>query len=154
MAIAVEEIPNEDIVNRLVDFPHKYESVRGLIWSSVFEFPDNQHESLAWSKYAPTDDAVHALGREYEAVRQARRADARYVGFLPYVTGNVREFRTARGHGFTVEHLPEDDMDWHAGISYRPADGMTLADMNKNDKKELKLFLQKSAPLLVPAPAA
>lgn len=68
----------------------------------------------------------------------------RYGGFVPAVVGNIRTIRTARGHGFLVEHKPEEGQH-HAEVSYLP-DG----ELKRADKNELKYALEKVFDVLVP----
>lgn len=118
-----------------------YREVAGLIWENIFQFPQGQHESVVWGKYAPTEARVHAIGREREALVRHTRPDRRYVGFISSTAGSVRSFVTAAGHGFSVTHMP-DEGAYHAGISYRPREGYTVGQLTRNEKNELKLGLR------------
>jgi hypothetical protein len=144
--VAVEQIPNEDAIYRLIYFSRMYSDVRGLIWEVIFEFPGGEPESVVWSKYARSPDDVHCIGCEVEVKLRERRPDTRYEGFLPSTAGKVRGIKTRRGHGFSVGHKPEEGIH-HAEISYAAASGVRLAP---NDKSELKLALKNVFGALAP----
>ena len=138
-----EEIGDTELISRLVDEPRMYTADKGLIWPNVFEFPQSQHESTVWRRHAPKDNDVHEIGFERERRRRddyPDRSPMRYVGFITSQVGEVRSLKNARGHGFSVDHLPEDRRRYHAGISYAPAPGVSLS---KNDKTELKQYLRQ-----------
>lgn len=118
-----------------------YALERALIWPNVFEFPGGLGESLVWRAYAPTDDEVHALGCERERNVRQRKPDMRYAGFITAVTGSIRRIRTAAGHGFAVEHKPEEG-DHHAEIRYAIAPGVTT--LSKSAKADLKVTLREA----------
>ncbi|WP_155122824.1 hypothetical protein [Burkholderia ubonensis] len=143
-----EYIPDPDNITRLVDFPRMYEPVRSLIWENVFEFPGGTGESVNWDKYAPLGPAVHKLGCEREQKKRESRVDFRYAGYVPARTGDVREIRNARGHGFAVDHVPSEGQH-HAEIRYAAA---ADAMIRKGDKVELKAALKdKFGPLVAHA---
>jgi hypothetical protein len=153
---AVEEIPNADLISRLIEIPKTYERERGQILETVFEFPNGDGESVVWRKYARTDDDVHHFGRLWETAkrkreeeRHQRESQMRYVGFAQNVTEVVREFRTARGHGFKVFHVPKEGIQ-HAEVSYDPRDGQQFI---RTDRAELKLAIAKMFSVLIPCPA-
>lgn len=147
-ATPVEEIPGAAVVTRLIDAPRMYEAVQGLIWNQVFEFPNSVGESVNWDRYAPLPDAVHELGRQRQETKKEVRPEFLYAGFISAVTDNVRGIRTARGHGFEVEHVPSEGIH-HAEVRYAPCVDVPL---QKSDRGELKLALQKKFGLLVPCP--
>lgn len=118
-----------------------YDDAKGLIWHLVFQFPESQDESVVWSKYAPSDERVHKLGREREVRYRLTKPDRHYVGFISSTAGAVRDIRTVAGHGFAVWHQPEEGL-YHAGIAYLPADGRKIHQLNRNEKNELKLALR------------
>jgi hypothetical protein len=135
----VEEIPDEDTVSRLIDFPRMYEEARRLIWDQVFQFPGGDCESLVWRRYAATDEEVHRLGCEREVAKRVTKPEMRYAGFISALSGAIRSIRTNRGHGFGVNHAPEEGVH-HAEVCYSPVgDGLKLKPA---DKAELKLALK------------
>lgn len=140
----VEDIPDDATVNRLIDFPRMGNRSGDLIWKNVFEFPGGAGESVVWSKYAPTEVDVHRLGCEREVEKRQFKPEMRYGGFIPGVVKAIRGIKTNRGHGFTVDHKP-DEGQHHTEISYAPA-----SVLNKTDKGELKFALQKVFGSLVP----
>lgn len=139
---AAEHIPNEEGVSRLCDWPSMYEdSGRGSIAANLFfTFPEGQSESLVWRKYAPEEADVHALGCQRETVKRARNPQARYTGCRTSKAGTIRDFRSARGHGFTITHEPIEGIH-HAAVAYLPAGGATVDTLKKGEKGELKLAL-------------
>jgi len=132
----IEEIPNADIVSRLLENPRTYD--RKLL-DAVFEFINNEHESVIWRKHAPDDTDVHRYGCEWEASKRERRPNMRYVGFISVDAGAIRGIRTAKGHGFLVIHRPEEGVQ-HAGIEYDFAPG--AQSPGRGEKTELKLILR------------
>lgn len=135
-----EEIPDEDAVSRLVDYPHKYRPELDLIWDCVFEFPGRDCESLVWRKHASTDDEVHKIGAGREAEKQQTRPEYQYIGFITAEVCQIRNIQTSRGHGFTITHEPSEGKH-HAHVNYRRADPDTK--LTRPDKQELKLALRK-----------
>jgi hypothetical protein len=146
---AAEEIPNCDDISRLIEFPRTYSREREIILEIGFEFPGGSGESVIWRKYAPTDEDVHAIGAQWEQKKRERRDETRYVGFATNTAGTVRGFRTARGHGFDVVHVP-DEGKYHAEVRYSPA---TVVPLIKPDRAELRLAIAKMFSTLVPCPA-
>jgi hypothetical protein len=134
----VEHVPNEDAISRLIYFPRMYDDFRGLIWDVVFEFPGRPCESTVWRRYAQEDDDVHHIGLDVEALKKPRRPLTHYVGFISANVGEVRSIKTARGHGFVVNHEPSEGVH-HVEICFRAADA---GHLKKNDKNELKLLLR------------
>lgn len=133
-----ENIPDSDRVNRLILKPRMIID-DSFIWGAVFEFPGNLYESVVWSKYAPSADDVHKHGHQLAAKVQTRRPDAAYVGYLEAIVGDVRSYRSAKEHGFKVEHYPEEG-EHHAGVAYDQNEAQTFTSLEKN---ELKLALKK-----------
>ncbi|NMV41823.1 hypothetical protein [Ralstonia insidiosa] len=138
-AIQVEPIPDEATVTRLIDCPRMYEDASGLIWTTTFEFPQSAGESVNWDKYAPPPDAVHKLGLDREEAKRASRPEFRYAGYIPALARDVRGIKTARGHGFDIQHVPTEGI-YHAEIHYASPEAVPL---QKGDKGELKLALQR-----------
>jgi hypothetical protein len=147
--IQIEEIPNGDTITRLIDFPHKYNDVRGLIFERAFEFSKGRPESVNWAKYLAPPEQVHQRGCEFAAEKRNRRPeiDTRYVGYIATVVGDVRKFISQRGHGFFVTHEPSEGVH-HVHISY--AINPEVQGLKPNDKTELKYALQKTFGELVP----
>ena len=143
MTETVEDIPDEDAVSRLVDFPRMYEEARGLIWKQIFQFPGGKCESVVWRRYAPTPADVHRLGCEREAAKRRSKPEMRYVGFVSSTVGGIRGIRTERGHGFTVNHAPSEGRQ-HAEVCYAPASQNGITKLLPNDKAELKEFLKNA----------
>jgi len=140
----VEDIPDGDAVSRLVDFPRMYEEARGLIWDNIFQFPRGECESVVWARYAPTPADVHRLGCEREAAKRQSNPEMRYAyaGFISSTAGAIRGVRTARGHGFTMNHAPDEGRH-HAEVCYAPAGQNGITDLKKADKVELRAALRK-----------
>jgi hypothetical protein len=147
-ATETESIPGADVVTRLVDSPRMYEHTKGLIWASTFEFPQGAGESVNWEKYAPLPDEVHRLGKERESAKRETRPEFTYAGFIPVRAESVRKIRTARGHGFEVEHVPSEGIH-HAEIRRVPSAERPL---EKADKVELRFALEQAFGPLVPCP--
>jgi hypothetical protein len=153
-APAIEEIPNDDTVSRLVDFPHKYSEDRELIWESIFAFTKSRGqytgESVNWSKYCATPDAIHALGCEWQRKKRERVPTTRYVGYTVGGVGNVRGVNNRRGHSFQVIHDPLDNQgQHHAEIRYLRCSGPEVP-FESSDREELKFALQRQFGPLVP----
>jgi hypothetical protein len=113
-----------------------------MIWENIFQFPRGEPESVIWGKYAPTSEDVHRLGFEREATTRERNSDMRYVGFISSNAGAIRAISTRKGHGFSLCHAPTQGLQ-HAEISYKPAAGLSLNEVNRSEKNELKLALRK-----------
>ncbi|MEX3954166.1 hypothetical protein AB4Y40_41670 [Paraburkholderia sp. EG287B] len=146
--LEVEPIPGTATITRLIDFPRMHEPAKGLIWENTFEFPGGTGESVNWDKYAPPPDEVHRLGKQRQIAKQVGRPEFAYAGYIPAVTEQVRTIRTARGHGFDVEHVPSEGK-YHAEIRRRVSD---VNPLNKGDKGELRLALQRTFGPLIPCP--
>ncbi len=97
----------------------------------------------------PDDGALYRLGCEREAEVRERKPDMSYAGFVASIAGAVRAIQTRAGHGFRVRHEPREGDD-HAEISYRPAPGKQVSELEKNEKSELKLALRQKFGDLVP----
>jgi hypothetical protein len=132
----IENIPDEDEVHRLIDFPSMYDLNSNLIWQNVFQFPDGQPESVSWGKYASSADAIHDLGSAWEAKKKQKKPDMRYIGFISSIARDIRGITTQPGHGFSLSHAPEEGHH-HAEISYKPNGSMSRAQKN-----ELKVALR------------
>jgi hypothetical protein len=139
----IEEIPNDDAVTRLVDFPRMYDDLKELIWDNIFQFSKEQGkylgESVNWGKYAPPPDHVHQLGCQRENMRRAANPDFRYVGYVEAITAAIREIKNVNGHGFAVNHVPSEGQH-HAEVSYLPNPNNTLT---RTDRIELRVALRK-----------
>jgi hypothetical protein len=135
----VEPIPDEDRVSRLIESPIHYGADSDLLWVQIFQFNDNQCESLVWRKYAPTANDVHAIGAAMVAEKKKKRPEREYVGFITGVKGPIAAYRNFRGHGFLVVHEPEEDKIFHCHICYAPNPNTPF---QANDKSELKLALR------------
>jgi len=146
--LPIEEIPDCDLIARLVLFPRMYDQARGLIWPNTFEFPDSQGESVAWNKYIDFPEGVHRLGCAAEERKRAYRPDCRYVGYIPAEVKVIRDLKNARGHGFSVAHEPSEGIH-HAEIRYRENAGGEVP-IRKGDKAELKALLRDAFGSLVP----
>lgn len=137
----VEDIPAGHRISRHIDSPHKWKpEERAFIDANVFEFPGGQVESAVWRKYAVEIEAVHELGCERQrAKREGGKSAWTYEGAITAEVDRVREIRTREGHGFHLEHAPEEGL-WHVHISMVPASGQLL---NKGHKIDLKEWLRK-----------
>ena len=151
MPVAVQHVPDDEGLQRLVFFPAMYDDARNIIWHVLFQFPRDQGECecFVWSRYADSPDAVHHIGVEQELTKKERRSDARYVGYLPSIAGAIRGIMTVKGHGFTIAHKPAEG-DYHVEIFFRPADDVNIT---KAEKNELKLALRNVFSALVPRAA-
>lgn len=147
-ATETEYIPGTDVVTRLIDSPRMYEPATGLIWANTFEFPHGAGESVNWDKYATPPDDVHRLGKERELAKRETRPEFTYAGFVPARADSVRNIKTARGHGFEVEHVPSEGIH-HAEIRRVPSAAHPL---QKADKGELRFALEQAFGPLVPCP--
>ncbi len=136
MSLITENIPDQDQIHRLIDYPNKYDESSNFIWDAVFQFPKGESESVTWSKYAPTQDAVHAFGIKWEDHKKISKPDARYVGFISSLVADVRDIRTKPGHGFLVLHAPIEGVQ-HAEITYKPN-----GTLSRSEKNELKIALR------------
>jgi hypothetical protein len=147
-----ESIPDDAVLSRLVFFPRMRLSEEKLLWKAVFEFPTNKEtgrphrESVVWNKYAPTYNDVHRIGCEIQSVIRTRRPEAEYRGLIKAIAGSVRAARTVRGHGFIVEHAPEEGLH-HAEVGIDPAPNTQILPA---DKEELRLALEKIFSALFP----
>lgn len=135
----IEEIPDEDLVRRHIDSPHKWNADEAkLVDDNVFQFPsaDGEVESLVWSRYKPAVGDVHAMGCDKQAQKRAAGKTAwTYIGAMTASAGLIRSIRTVDGHGFELEHAPAEGV-WHVHISYMRRDGQKLNKPQKNDLKE------------------
>jgi len=148
-ALVVEEIPNEDAVSRLIDFPHKYDDFRHLILDTAFVFTKSKGtgeytgESVNWSKYCATAEAIHALGCAWQKAKRERKPDMRYVGYIAAGVADIRQVESNRGHRFQVVHAPEDGQGLHhAEVRYLP-NAVAGARFESIDREELKLALRQ-----------
>jgi hypothetical protein len=139
----VEHVANEEAVSRLIYEPRMYDNYKGLIWNVVFEFPSGSCESTVWRRYAPEHSDVHTIGEEVEALIKRRSPQTCYVGFISANVGEVRSIKTARGHGFAVNHEPKEGLH-HVEICFSSADGRGAEGLRKTDRNELKLLLRKT----------
>lgn len=141
-SIVVEEIPNDDTIARLIDFPHKYSALKELIWNCVFEFPQAQGESVAWSKYASIPEEVNNIGCIREREKRPLKQDYRYVGCISASVQEVRCVRNVHGHGFCVIHEPSEGIH-HAEIHFLPNSDASQP-ISRADKVELKAMLRNT----------
>ncbi|CAN7779848.1 hypothetical protein LJR084_008128 [Variovorax sp. LjRoot84] len=137
MAEPVEHIPDEDVVSRLIDAPHKVSADDELKWECVFEFPAGQPESVVWRKYKPAIDDVHRSGCERQKTKRVDKPAWTYKGAISSAVGSIRAIRNARGHGFQVLHEPSEGQE-HAEVAYLVGGDA----LQKNDKTELKSMLR------------
>lgn len=106
----VEYVPNQEMLSRLIYWPRMYDNYEGLVWDVVFEFPSRPCESTVWRRYAPEDSDVHKIGEDVEALKKPRKPQTSYIGFISANVGEVRSIKTARGHGFAVNHGPKEGL--------------------------------------------
>lgn len=135
-----EHVPNEDTINRAIFFPQH----KNFDAASVFQFGADENgsrrESVVWRKYAQTMADVHAIGCAIQVAMNARRAgrgrpeDVRYQGSIETQVGRVRGIQSGRGHGFDVNHEPDEGIA-HAEIAMRAAPNLQL---HINDLQELR----------------
>lgn len=145
----VEAIPDDDLVYRHVFHPFMSTEEEPLIWRCVFQFQEKYGfaESVVWSKYTPTMDDVHELGRQKAEKSREERPERphTYVGCLEAICRVVRNIKSSNGHGFEIVHEPSEGTH-HAHIRYLPAAG----DFSRADRIELKSLLQKAFSDLIP----
>lgn len=131
-----EDIPDEHEVSRHIDSPHKWKlEEQEFVEASLFEFPSGQSESLVWRKYAPDLATVHNLGCERQQTKRVTKPSWTYVGAITASVASIRAIQTTAGHGFTVEHAPEEGI-WHAHVSIRAGAGGAPNKAHKMDLKE------------------
>jgi hypothetical protein len=139
--IPVEEIPDQERVARHIDEPFSYNDVEKVIWKQAFMFPGGKGESACWEKYAPTPEAIHAIGKVREADNRAKGKNMTYVGYVISTSvGSIRQIKTQNGHGFTVTHEPAEGIH-HCEIRYSLA--APYGDLKKTDKADLKTAIEK-----------
>jgi hypothetical protein len=133
----VEDIPDEQLVSRHIDSPHKWKpEEREFVEERLFEFPKpDEAESLVWRKYAPTLDAVHKLGCGRQQEKRATKPNWTYEGAITTHVAAIRSIQTKDGHGFSVVHAPDEGI-WHAHVCYRKQDGQEFNRVHKMDLKE------------------
>ncbi len=136
MTIVSEDIPDNDVISRIIQSPIHFQ--QELIWLAVFVFPKSECESTVWRKYAPSNDDVHTIGQKMVAEKLETRADRQYKGFVSAEVGKIRKIRTMRGHAFSVEHSPSEGIH-HAEVCIVPSSSQ---DLKKNDKVELRQALE------------
>jgi hypothetical protein len=140
--IPVEEIPDQDRVARHIDQPFSYNDVSKVLWTNAFAFPNGEGESVCWDKYAPTPEAIHAIGKAREEEKRAKGTNMTYIGYVACKSvGNIRQIKTQNGHGFTVTHQPGEGIH-HCEIRYSIAGGEQYKSLKKTDKTDLKEALR------------
>ncbi len=145
--IAIEVIADSEDVARLIFWPAMFSNSGSgsidpacmFMFNKGEGYPNGQPESLVWRKYKVTENDVHHLGCDGEKRRQVRKPEARYFGFRNASVGDIRSFKTARGHGFFVIHAPAEGIH-HAEIGYYPCND-DWSNLKKNDKAELRAML-------------
>jgi hypothetical protein len=141
MDLVAEDIPDDDSVSRTVEFPIHFSNVRDLIWEKVFLFGDAGRISTIWRKYAADDEHVHAIGlgiveTKNERLRSSgKEPDRKYEGFVTGQVGSIRNIRTVRGHGFQVDHAPNEGRH-HVHIAYLPAGDTKLKPSERAELRE------------------
>ena len=134
----VEEIPDGDDISRHIDFPHKYNDAKELLWPNAFMFSSGAGESVVWRRYKPTINDVHELACERQLLKREQKPSWTYVGAITTSAGLVRGIKNRRGNGFAVAHHPEDDQgQYHAEIHRRAGENAII----KSEKAELLLML-------------
>lgn len=147
MALHIEEIPDNEIVSRSIEFPHMYDPISGKLSDlHTFAFPSNsgypngRPESVIWRRYVPSIRDVHAIGLAKVARDNVERElgkQKEYRGVISSTVGSIRRVQNRRGHGLDVEHEPSE-APYHAQVFLRIADGQEL---KKVDKAELRMML-------------
>ena len=118
-----------------------------LFSQPTFPFPKRNGggyfgESVNWNKYAPPPDRVHELGCLREAAKRAAKPDTdiQYFGFIEAEVRIIRSLRTARGHMFSLEHVPSDEEGQHrAEVYFLP--NLTDPKLRPTDREELRELL-------------
>lgn len=136
-----QEIGPDQFVSRHVfDFP-KYGAQKELIWESLFTLPDSPGDSVVWRKYAATDSDVVFLGREVEALKQAKNKDIRLAGFATAGVGTVLSLEAGK-NSFVVDHAPKEGCH-HAEIKIKRANDGTAKGLAKVHRQALCVLLTK-----------
>jgi len=140
-----EEIEPQELLDRHVFHPPMFPNGK-IPFSTFFEFPSNQCESVVWRKYVEGGlPSVHRMGCERQATLRARqlanqkKPDKTYIGVAAAAAGDIRAYRNLQGHGVAVVHEPKEGHH-RVHICYDPAPGVP---MTRSDKNEIKLKLVK-----------
>lgn len=132
----VEEILPDHQVSRHVDAPHKWKLAEAAFEEQrLFEFPKDQAESVVWRKHVPLIGDVHHMGCLRQAQKRESRPDYTYVGAITSTAAAIRSIRIKDGHGFQLEHAPEEGL-WHAHVSYLRRPDAEFTRAHKMDLKE------------------
>jgi hypothetical protein len=142
LPVEAEEIPGDDNVSRHFDSPYRVGLDGDLVWGKIFEFMRGEPESLVWRKYKPTIEEVHALGCERQVKIRERKPEWTYEGAATANVGQIRNVRTARGHGFVVKHEPGDGQGAHHAEISRESFVENRA-LEPADKTELLFVLER-----------
>jgi hypothetical protein len=152
MPRAVEDIPDDATVCRLVVAPKMGASKHELLLPNFFVFERNKEppprflgESLVWTAYAqPVPVRVHELGTELENIQRARgKTDSTYLGYVDALARVIRACKNSKGRGFTLQDAPEEG-DHHVEVRLDVAAGVEFPKIEKSDAQLLlaKLFSQ------------
>lgn len=139
--VQAKDIPDDATLCRMIFEPHMYAENVGLMPKAFFQFPKDEktgerHESLAWTEFAPIPGPLNEVGCGIESKKLDKYPEAkyRYRGYAPSTALAIRSINSARNHGFTIVHDPQDD-DWHVKIAFRVAPG---SELKPGDRNELK----------------
>jgi hypothetical protein len=138
-----EDIPDPDMVSRLLFEPSMRAEDKDLIWANLFQFPSDQGqcESVVWRKYAVDIQDVHVMGcAKQTSDRSKGRHRSTYFGAITGNVGDIRSIRSPSGASLTIVQVPDEGAA-HAHVGFSPG-------CNKNDRNSLKFLLKsKFGPL-------
>ena len=97
---------------------------------------------MVWRKYVLEDADVHAIGVSHQETRREKRPEVTYTEFFSAIVKDIRNIKSAAGHGFKVDHAPECNADHHAHICYLPANGAEPSTLKRTEKSDLKAWLK------------
>jgi hypothetical protein len=139
-----EEVDPEALLSRHIFDPPMFPG-GALVATFLFEFPNNQCESVVWQNKLPNGlEGVHRLGCERQNESRRRQIAAgkdptkTYIGAATSCCSLVRAYRNPNGHGVTVVHEPSEGLH-HVHICYDSDKGAPA--MTRGDKGEIKLKL-------------
>jgi hypothetical protein len=146
-----EEVGPDELLDRHVFHPPMFPGGE-ILFSTLFEFPGNQCESVVWRQHVDGGlDGVHRIGCERQAAARKRQIstgktpDKTYIGAATARAGDISAYRNPQGHGVSVVHEPKEGRH-HVHLCYDSRPGS--AAMTRGDKNEIKLKLVEIFALL------
>lgn len=150
----IEEVPDEDTVSRHVFWPHMYKE-NVIDARQAFTFPkkcNRRRESVIWRRYVSSLNAIHSMGCEKETRDNLSRppdSKRRYRGCIEGNVGDIRAIEIVSGHGFGVEHAPEEGIH-HVHVEVHAVNGRSIGDITKTEMHDLRDEIFKVFAPLVP----